>query len=886
MTSLTLLYGLCLALGGACVVGIVLTVKRTGLWSNPYPDLPATCDLLDYATQANDHVIVLKSGGLMALYELTPPDFSLMSEAQINLTYELAQKALLKLVGNYCVHVDLIRSSDEAYYPELESDAGILKGQGAETHQVLQRIEDERVLYCAHHQALRSRLVLTITYLGTDHKAQHLEQLITKPDPDLAQDAEQSSDSDTRASRALVHEFELACASVLATLELCFKVKPLGREYCAQGGFYYHAGLSHIQECLSGHYQKVRAPQVPMYLDALLGNQDFIHGFMPKMGSNYISVIALEGLPQMSEPGFVHALGLLPFPYRLNTRFIYFDQLKSNFLLSKYRRFWAQKSKGLFAQLFNLPEARLNQNALDQIADLDKAKRALDNNEVVFGAYCANILIYHDDPKVLAQYTRLALQAIERTGLIGRVESSNATDAFLGSLPGHYYENLRRPIVSQDVLLDLLPLQLPLLGENKCPNPLMGTTRSPLMQVRVKGASNYLLNLHAHDLGHTLVIGPTGSGKSVLLGELMLNLLRYQGMRVFAFDKGYSFYALTRALGGTHLTFSNEKAQLCPLYHLETDLERDYAVDFIETLLRLSQVTITPEMRNEIITCVNLLSSQPKHQRSLSEFYITTQMSQIRTALAPYTSMGGNLKSLSAHLVADSKAAAPSSHLGAQMGAQIGAQIGATRSALLDGSSNLAIGEHALTTFECAEIFESSPAFAVPVLKQIFHLIEQQFDGRPAAIVLDEAWLMLQDKVFADELLKWIKTLRKFNVAVILATQSLADLKQSSFFENLLDCAKTRFFLANCDAASAALKDAYLTMGLSAAEIEALVHATPKRDYYFTKGAERIMVNLILPPHELDLLSIAGDHNCARVDELYAHYGPFFYCQLHAPQAA
>ena len=899
MTTLSILLGLCAALGVACVAGVIITIKRSGLWAQHCPDLPATCDLLDYATQANDQVIVLKSGGLMSLYELTPPDLGLMSEAQIALTYELAQKALLKLVGNYCIHVDLIRNRDITYYPELEADAGA----AVRTHQVLQELEDARVMYCAEHPGVRSRLVLTITYLGTDHKAQHLERLITKPDhaPEQLQgDLSAQPDSDLAQSRALVHEFELACASVISTLELCFKVKPLGSEYCASGDFTYHAGLSHIQECISGHYQKVRTPQVPIYLDALLGNQDFIHGFMPKIGTNYVSVIALEGLPQMSEPGFLNALGLLPFPYRLNTRFIYFDQLKSTFLLGKYRRFWAQKSKGLFAQLFNLPEARLNQNALDQIADLDKAKRALDNNEVVFGAYCATLLIYHDDPKVLAHYTRAALQAIERTGLIGRVESINATDAYLGSLPGHYYENLRRPIVSQDVLLDLLPLQQPLPGEAHCPNPLMGTTRSPLMQVRVKGASNYLLNLHARDIGHTLVIGPTGSGKSVLLGELMLNLLRYQDMRIFAFDKGYSFYALTRALEGTHLTFNNERAQLCPLYDLETDLQRDYAVSFVETLLRLNEVTITPELRNEIITCINLLSSQPKSRRSLSELYITTQRPEIRTALASYTTMGGDLKSLSQQLVAEqlgatSQATQPlcSAPMGAmpagaaQMGAMPAgsAQVGAARSALLDGSCNLEIGTRALTTFECAEIFSSSPSFAVPVLKQIFHLIEQQFDGRPAAIVLDEAWLMLQDPVFADELLKWFKTLRKFNVAVILATQSLADLKQSSFFENLLDCAKTRFFLANCDAASAALKDTYQVMGLSSTEIEGLVHATPKRDYYFTKGRERIMVNLILPPTELQLLSIAGDHNCAQVDELYAQFGPEFYHHLN-PNAA
>lgn len=147
MTTLSILFGLCATMGVACVAGVITTIKRSGLWAQRCPDLPATCDLLDYATQANDHVIVLKSGGLMSLYELTPPDLGLMSEAQVALTYELAQKALLKLVGNYCIHVDLIRNRDEAYYPELEADAGTC----GSTHQVLQELEDARVLYCAQH---------------------------------------------------------------------------------------------------------------------------------------------------------------------------------------------------------------------------------------------------------------------------------------------------------------------------------------------------------------------------------------------------------------------------------------------------------------------------------------------------------------------------------------------------------------------------------------------------------------------------------------------------------------------------------------------------------------------------------------------------------------
>ena len=46
-------------------------------------------------------------------------------------------------------------------------------------------------------------------------------------------------------------------------------------------------------------------------------------------------------------------------------------------------------------------------------------------------------------------------------------------------------------------------------------------------------------------------------------------------------------------------------------------------------------------------------------------------------------------------------------------------------------------------------------------------------------LILDEAWLFLDDPVFAARIRQWLKTLRKKNVSVIFATQSLADIDSS-----------------------------------------------------------------------------------------------------------
>lgn len=1009
---------LCFGLGIILFGMLLLTLLRSDLGETKANRMPATCDLLDYATLADDHVIVLKSGGLLTQYELIPPRFTTMSENQMEHVYATARKALLKLSGNYCIQVDLLRTEDPAYLPELESQAGLMpedKEQGSHqdspdvtctytpgTRDTLLNLEAARRRYCTAHQALISRLILSITYIGSDQKSgkisrmvtdtpenapsapnhkdtaapvtttkdtaattkdsigtssdnnsiarttvsrfrhsfnQRLSRLFTSTSADTARigscasakgaaSSDCSSCSDftllseseslrdkslaTAAARAalkssapkaavsyvaedsgrlsseealavtqkMIDEFKQACTAAAASLELYFEVRPLGSTYDARCGLLWHEGLSHINQCLTGNFQKIALPRTECYLDAILGNCDFIHGFLPKAGTNFVSVIALEGLPTGTNAGLLNALATLPFPYRFNTRFICFDQLKSSFLLSKYRRFWAQKSRGILAQIFNLPDARVNQNALDQIADLDQAKRALDNNEVIFGSYTAVLLLYSDTPEEALDHTQTALKAIEHTGLTGRVESLNATEAFLGSLPGHYFENLRRPMISHDVLLDLLPLRLPATGEPACPNPLMGTGRSSLMQVRTDGRSNYLLNLHLHDLGHTLVVGPPGAGKSVLLGSLMLNMLRYQHMRVFAFDKGCSFYALTRALCGQHIRFSSNQALFCPLSDLETDRECSYALNFLESLLQSSGLEVSPEQRNELMECLSILQDSPKNHRSLSDFYLLLNSPELKETLSCYLRNGDNAQAafntvLDAELKGSEKNTVSTADTYSAPGANR-----KDHSCLLDAADNMRFGQHSITTFECAELFEAPRHLALPVLKQVFHLMEQQFNGEPAAILLDEAWLMLQDPDFAKELLKWFKTLRKFNVAVILATQSLSDLEHSELFAHLLDCAKTRFFLPNADATSKALAPIYQMMGLTDQEINIIAHSQPKSDYYFVKGQERLTINLLLPELERHLLSVAGDHMCPVIDHLYEIYGVNFYAHL------
>src|SRR5260364_294586 len=122
--------------------------------------------------------------------------------------------------------------------------------------------------------------------------------------------------------------------------------------------------------------------------------------------------------------------------------------------------------------------------------------------------------------------------------------------SLLGTLPGHGYENVRRPILHTLNLAHLLPTTavLPGLASNPC--PFYPPNSPPLLLAKTSGHTPFRFNLHADDVGHTLMMGPTGAGKSTHLALIEASFLRYPRARICKFDKGYSSFALCHALGG------------------------------------------------------------------------------------------------------------------------------------------------------------------------------------------------------------------------------------------------------------------------------------------------------------------------------------------------
>ena len=167
----------------------------------------------------------------------------------------------------------------------------------------------------------------------------------------------------------------------------------------------------------------------------------------------------------------------------------------------------------------------------------------------------------------------------------------------------------------------------------------------------------------------------------------------------------------------------------------------------------------------------------------------------------------------------------------------------------------------------------SRPDALAAVLPCLVHALEARFDGRPTLLVLDEAWAYLRDAAFAGQIQAWLKTLRKKNVAVVFATQELADVEQSAIAATIFEACPTRIYLPNDRAREPRTRGFYESLGLNQRQITIITEAAPKRDYYVQTRAGARLVDLALGPAALAFLGASTPQDQDAIDRVIAERG-------------
>ncbi len=663
----------------------------------------------------------------------------------------------------------------------------------------------------AHHE---SRYYLTLLYLPPPEHQGRAERLLYERQEGYSDEADvwgQLAWFETETTRAL----ELL-ASILPEAEALDDAET----------------LAYLHDTISDKRHPVAVPTVPTHLDAILCDTPFLGGVEPKLGRQHLRLLTVTGFPNTTTPGLLDALNDLGFAYRWTTRWIALDKIQANRQLTKLRRQWFSKRKSVAAVLrevmFNRESTLVDSDADNKAADADEALQELGADDVAFGYLTTTLVVGDADPK-RADEKLLALERIiNGRGFTTIRETLNAVEAWLGSLPGNPYANVRQPIVHTLNLAHMMPVSAVWAGPEKNRH----LDAPPLMMTETRGATPFRLDLHSGDVGHAFVVGPTGSGKSVLLSLLAMQFRRFIGAQVAIFDRGRSARAASFALGGESIELGLEGTlSLQPLARIDEPGELAFALEWVSGLVTNEGVSITPEIKDALWTALKSLASAPKAERTLTGLAVLVQSSALSQALAPYTLDG------------------PYGHL-------------------LDGAAETL----ALTDVLHVEMepLMQHKRLIPPVLTYLFHRLEARFGGRPTLLVLDEAWTFLDEPMFAARIREWLKTLRKKNVAVLFATQSLADIERSAIAPALIESCPTRIFLPNDRALEPQMRAVYERFGLNGRQIEILGLATPKRDYYVQSAQGNRLFKLGLGPVALAFTAASSPDDQQLIDRAIA----------------
>jgi type IV secretion system protein VirB4 len=593
--------------------------------------------------------------------------------------------------------------------------------------------------------------------------------------------------------------------------------------------------LTYLHDCVSDRAHRVAVPATPFHLDALLTDAPLLGGMSPRLGQRHLRIVSVRSFVTETEPGLLDALNRLAISYRWVSRFLPLDREEARRELEKIRKRWFSKRKGLFTllreALFREESVLMDNDASNQAEDADLALQELGADAVAAGYATLTIVVAEESQPEADEIVRQIQQVADGMGFVTQVETINAVEAWLGGLPGQAYADARRPILLTPSLAHLLPLSAVWAGPERNAH----LNAPPLMLTATDGATPFRFDLHVGDVGHTMIVGPTGAGKSVLLATLAAQWRRYtachpKGAQVFVFDKGRSVRATVLGLGGDFFDLGEAEALgLQPLERIDEAEEQVWAADWIGGLLAGAHIEVTPDLREELWRALEILGQRAKEDRTLTLLAALVQNAEVRAALAPFTQTGPHGR-------------------------------------LLDHDrSNLGYG--AVQAFEMDDVLRRGEA-AGAVLAALFHVLERRFDGRPSLLILDEAWLFLRDEFFAAQIQDWLKTLRKRNVAVVFASQELADVEQSAIASTIIEACLTRIFLPNDRAREPRSRSFYERLGLNQRQIELIANATAKRDYYLVCRDGCRMFELGLGPAALAFVAASRPEDHALIDRV------------------
>lgn len=765
-------------------------------------DLPYFCFVDDHG---DNGAAILTNGSLLITYEYRGKDLASSSNAELNAIMYQLNSALSLFEEGWSIHVDVIRQKSTSYINNEDNDFG---------ENVTAAVLDEEGFdaFSTLSNNLENKYYMSFCYLPPSDLISSVNNLLTESNA-------------TTAIKSAMMKYSEIVRSFVQTIDRV--IGQLDINTLAYLDFLTKDQmLSFLNKCICNERQYIRNPEHPVFLSYILSHKDIVVDNYPKIGEKYLSSLTIYDLPHSVYPGILDELNYLNLEFRANTRFIILNNDKAVKELNKLVQKWKTKRKPVMARIaeaFNISTSgKENEYAIEKQMEAESQLNIVQASEAKYGFYTCTILLFNSDLDKLSKDIIAIESRINIKGFTCKREDVNNFEAYMGSLPGKTFENVVQKPIFTHQLAALFPITAAWTGDEKnpCPLYLQNGGKNPVLgYVKTDGNSPFRLCLHSQDVGHTMIIGPAGSGKSVLLNFIASQHARYKNSNVFYFDKGASSKILNYAYNGVFYDIISEDENgeekmmaFQPLAKLETTIDKIWAENWLCNIVEINGVTCDLSKRKRIKEAIKELSTYTmdnKSKRTMSELCDLVQDQQLRDVFIQYTK-------------ADSAGK------------------------IFDGNdSRLELKR--FSVFEMNNLLNlNDPKIILPIIEFLFKQIELKVsrDTSPSLIILDEAWVFLDNPVFRDKIKGWLKEMRKYNCAVIFATQNLSEAFNSAIADTLMQECQTKILLANQEAVNPAIRKYYEKLGLNDNQIKIISYMQPKKDYYIIKKQDKRMFQL------------------------------------------
>lgn len=657
--------------------------------------------------------------------------------------------------------------------------------------------------------------------------------------------------------------------------------------------------LTYLHSCISTKMQEVADIDWDEQLPGSLVDQPFTGGMRPRLGHEHeahdVRVISVHNYPRWIEGALLRRLRDLPVRWRRVSRWFPMDRFEAD---KEIKRAWSKAAmarKPMGVQVMETvqhshPTSRINVGADQLMHDAAEAEAELSQGTVSRG-YLTNtvsIIVPADASGVvesikqalgrMADFIRhgfspeeaaerawpspstrtgggassiIAAQEVERimldTGLVCEIETFNSAEAILGSMPGNLWHDVTRHAVNSAAASCCFPLDSPWLGEPETPH--LG---GPAIMQTTRGACTpFHLNLHPDggDVGHFLMTGWTGSGKSTLQNALVLShRARWPHGQIFRLDKGRSSLVTTLALGGRFVDFLRDGSALQPLRYLDTPQDQAWAYSFIIGLATLADPgrALNTEVTDMVTDTVKLFAGTvDPDDRTMSNFHDVLQDFWLKSVVRPYTRKG-----MFGHIFDG-----------------------------VDGRS----WDDPVVSVEIGPVL-NNPSIIGPLASFLFHLATRRAaPDRPMLFLGDEAQEWMRHP--------WVKLLEDFirsgrgrDIQLGLGSQSILDYARSDLASIFMGNCPTRIFLPDKDALQPDSVEILSGYGLRYSQIEAIANAIPKKQYAASrKSGEFAVFDLELGPVGLALCAATNTADQEVAERVLTQWGEehFLWGWLH-----